>query len=152
MSNETKQELQAFERYKIVVEILKELNDSRGLKLIQELVDKCARYIDIASIAEAHSKMLRSGNFAGGEGILDVQRASENLDRNRKLAHDALISQLIIVNRYISSKKDIPLGGIYSLDPRTLIEPYEYDSRVKIGDWAKYLTNALERRGIRKTN
>lgn len=152
MSTETKQEAEAFERYNKIVDLLREFGDNRGLGLVRELVDKCVRYIDVTSIVEAHSKMLRSGRFTGGEDRLNLQRASESLDMSRRTAHNALISQLIIVNRYAAHKEkiqnEILPGGIYSLDPRHLNDPYSYDSRVKIGDWAKYLTDALYRRGI----
>ena len=46
----------------------------------------------------------------------------EELDRNRRIKHDALISQLTAMNRYLfknyQTRRSVPVGGVYSLAPK----------------------------------
>ena len=79
----------------------------------------------------------------------EYQRNIKNFDQRKRISHEALISQLAIVNRYVfknnNLKGRVPIGGIYSLDPNTIV------NRNMVGDWAYYLVNALVRRGIIET-
>ncbi len=150
---ETRDEKVAFDRYDKAVSILMQLDNQRGIKLVKELVTKCINYINITAVAEAEVRSMKSG-INVGEDRRNVQAATERLDQMRKLAHEALISQLMVVNRYLfnieETKQQLFPGGIFSLDSHILLDPRGYGERARIGDWAKYLTEALYRRGLIK--
>ena len=142
---ESKKSEEAFERYKLVVDALIKIKDKRGIKLIDELIRLAIRYIEIVNTAEIVGKLQK--------WRMEEQEFKEkisNLDNLRRRAHDALISQLKIVNRYLflnkKLKNKILPGGIYSLDPNTL----KHIDRIAVGDWVGYLTESLARRGIIK--
>ena len=68
----------------------------------------------------------------------DLRELTEVLDKNRKLAHEALISDLHIFNRYLlKNYEDAPIGGLYSKSPDSIRD------RVAIADWAGELLAAL---------
>lgn len=139
---DTKDSQIAFERYNQIVDILKEISDKKGLKLIQEIVEKAVNYIQITIEMEQFITMKESL----GESTRQYQDRFKNLDQRKRLTHNALISQLNIVNRYLFShkliKNKIPIGGIFTGDPHNIGE------RGAIADWAYFLVAGLVNRRI----
>lgn len=138
----SREEQKAFDRYRQIINLLLEMNDRRGLKLISELINKANSYIRTVTQIETHIKILELKDVSSEEYRTSVS----NMDRNRKIAHNVLMSQLTIVNRYLFKHEKlqgkIPLGGIYSLEPQSI------DNREAVGDWAHYLIRALVLNGI----
>ncbi len=139
---ESKESEKALERYKLIVDLLTEINDKRGLSLVKELAEKCITYINLITSMELNIKILRFREASREE----YQASITNMDKNKRLAHNALISQLTIVNRYLfkheNLKGKIPVGGIFSLDSNRIT-----DRRV-VGDWAFYLVEGFSNEGI----
>ncbi len=56
----------------------------------------------------------------------EFQERTQNHDQRRRLAHNALIDQLHIVNRNLFSDEnlqgEVPIGGIFSLNPDSIKE------------------------------
>jgi len=142
MTKESSESEEAFERYKLVVDLLSEIDDKKGLKLVRELIKYCIDYVQLVNDFETlgNLRKFRASNNTRAEAEEYVQ-----IDHLRKLKHEALLSQLQIVNRYLfrsEGKEDIPAGGIYSFDPVTIRD------RIIVANWAKALVDALFRRGI----
>lgn len=89
------QEKSAYERYKLIIALLNEINDKKGLGLVAELVEKCVNYLETVVAAEVIAK---TEKFRMEERQLAEEIS--RLDQRRRLSHEALISQLYIVNRY----------------------------------------------------
>ena len=138
-----KKEEKAFDKYKQVVDELTKREDKKGLQLVKELVEKCLNYIRITVEMETTIKILRFREISEEE----LKATVSNMDMNKSKAHDLLISQLHLVNRYIFRNnilKNNPDEGIFSLGSSNL------DNRDIIGDWAYFLVSALYKRGIVK--
>lgn len=146
LMKETRNETKAFERYKQIVDLLSEAEDKQGLTLVQELIEKCVNYVNKV-VAMQKIRELRT--HRAGAARDNIEETSP-LDKARRLSHEALISQLRIVNRYLfqnyEAGTEVPIGGIYSLEPMTLAE--NTLDRNAIGDWSFHLANALFKRGI----
>ena len=131
----TEQEQKAYNRYQQIKEILEEHKDKVGLKLLKELIDKVTGYV---SHVVGMAKRIETARFR-----LDQERyiqLATNLDEVRGIKHNALISQLKILNRYLFktyTAEIIPFGGVYSLDPETI------NMREVVGDWAGYRATAI---------
>ena len=132
----------AFERYKQIADLLDEITDKKGLRLVQELVEKCANYVRITEEMEEFIKKHEIRDTP----IEKYQQYFKSIDERKRLSHNALISQLSIVNRYLFKhpviENRVPIGGIYSLDPNSIRD------RNAVGDWAYYLIDGLTRRGM----
>ncbi len=142
---ENKESEKAFERYKEIIGFLNAEEDKQGIKLVDELIKKALNYLNNLS------RIRTLETIEVFRRDLDRQSYNaelENLDRVRKISHDALISQVKIVNRYLfkNYKKDTPIGGIYSANPENLAN----ENRTAIADWVKHLVDGLYRRGILK--
>ncbi len=138
----TRQERKAYDRYVEIEEILED--DKKGLALVHDLVDMAASYIEAVVNMETSIKIIR---FRIDDPIKQRERIGA-LDKFRTIKHNALIAQLKIVNRYLFKNygDDVPIGGIYSLNPMTL----SHEDRVAIAEWANYLAVALFKKGIVK--
>ena len=141
MTKEDTKAAKAYAAYEKVINVQKEKEDSRGLRLVEELVHKIAEYSKIV----AQQSTLKVRNAAGQ---LEDNRLQElqQLDQLRSIVHNALISQLHIVTRYLTKnyRSELPLAGIYSFDISTIKD------RQKVGEWALLLADALFRRDIIK--
>lgn len=138
----TRDEQKAFDRYQQIVALLTEIKDERGLRLVRELVEKCRAYIQVVTQTETHIKILEMRDVSPE----DYRASVSNMERNRNMAHNALMSQLIIANRYLFNKKElegkIPAGGLFSLNTESI------RNREAVADWAHYLIRALILNGI----
>ncbi len=146
MKGESKESKEAFDRYELILDFLNSKSDEKALRLIDELINKAARYIDIVNNYE---RIMQLQKFRA-QYEEKITEEFKRLDDIRKIAHNALISQLKIVNRYLFKNygKAILPGGIYSLKPETLVLE-DSKSRDFIAYWAGYIVEALYRRGIK---
>lgn len=134
--SELKEVKKAGERYALIHKFLIDKNDNFGLELLDDLIDACKRYAEFVSSMEKRIQLIKYK-----EESWDVANRIEELDKNRRIIHDALISKLYALNRYLfKTYKEIPISGIYSLDPETIRD------RAVIGDWVGYLTEYLATR------
>jgi hypothetical protein len=107
-------------------------DDQNGRKLLLDVMLKAADYVRAVSVMEA---TLLVSNAEGKEH----RDMAALLDRNRSLAHDALIDSLNISCRYLAKHyPEVPAGGIYP-EPTHLLER----NRRAIGDWAGKIVNEL---------
>lgn len=122
----------ALERFNEVVKVI--AGDEVAVSLLEKLVDSAERYFGNVCKMEARLKMARFR--LEGEELRDL---TETLDRNRRMAHEALISNLHIFNRYAIREfgEDMPIGGVFSKSPDAIRD------RIAIGDWAGELLCAL---------
>lgn len=141
----------AVERYSLVKSVLDDEDDSKGINLLERLGKSSKHYVDVVVAHEAACKIICERY----EGESLIERL-QNTDRNRMIAHNSVISDLIIVNRYLFANKkykggeDVPVGGVYSENPLDLEAiaksgPKYEDRRARsaIGDWAGYLAVGL---------
>ncbi len=72
-------------------------------------------------------------------GADELREESERLDKNCGIAHDALISDLHIFNRYIVRQfgDDLPASGIFNRSPEAIHD------RLAVADWTGELFAAL---------
>ncbi len=138
----------AAERYLFLERFLAERHDDELLRELRSIREICIRYINAIV---AHKHKLERIAYDEENKPLDLQRAIELADQSRKATHDALIDCIIIFNRTISKKYGwqsqggkIPVGGVYTLDPRCL--SHTKDCRSVVGDWAVCLIIGLELR------
>lgn len=135
----TTEEKKAYERYLQIKEILEEYNDKAGLKMLKELIKLATEYVTHVIEME---RVLKIIEFRGGDPRKIAQHR-ESQDQLRRIKHDALIAQLRAINRYLFKEytnEIIPIGGIFSLDPRGF-----HDRRL-VGDWAGDLATALTKK------
>lgn len=100
-------------------------DDAQGRKLVTQVLQAAADYVRAVTAMEG--ELL--GTLADGE---ERRQLTERLDRNRTLAHNALIDALNICTRYLGKGyPDLPPGGIYP-EPAHLMDR----NRRAIGDWA----------------
>ncbi len=134
----SKEAEKAFERYTQILKVLNEEKDQKGLKFLEDLINKCTEYFRI--IAEQKTLKLREDKFATRK---DFAEEYGSLDELRTILHNALISQIKILNRYLFKNykvnEQIPLGGIYTYNLDSLTN----EDRRTIGDWAFSLAEAL---------
>ena len=124
------------ERYKEITRLIE--GDSDATDLLEDLTSSAMRYV--RNVAYERSVVIPARNGDGDGDIGSTKRRVENADFQRRASHEALISGLNSFNRYLfSKKKNVPKGGIYTLDPLTI------DDRFKVGDWAWDYVRALTR-------
>lgn len=122
----------AMERLEKVIRLAGE--DEVAMSLLDKLLDSAERYFGTVVKMEARLKMARF-RMDGDE----LRELVQTLDRNRHLAHEALLSNLHILNRYLFKEfgEEMPIGGIFSKDPEAIRD------RAAVGDWAGELLYAL---------
>lgn len=124
-------DLSAMDRLNIISRLVSQ--DEVAVSLLEKLLSTAEGYFGKVVLMEGQMKTARL-RLEGEE----LRELTEVLDKNRKLAHEALISDLHIFNRYLlKNYEDVPTGGIYSKDPDSIRD------RVAIADWAGELLAAL---------
>ena len=127
----------AYKRFSQIKDILIKNKDEQGLGLLEDLVCKADRYI------QSVVRMDLPASIKFRLETYEFQEKITEMDRNRRIKHEALISQLKIFNRYLfrnyQAGCEVPVGGIYSLPPETL-SPMD---RHAVGDWAGFLILGL---------
>jgi hypothetical protein len=110
-------------------------DDQQGRELMRRALVAAADYVRTVTAMETE----RLTSSAEGE---ERRSLTEQLDRNRTLAHNALIDALAISSRHCARHhpEEIPAGGIYP-EPADLIDR----NRRAIGDWAGRVVDELFR-------
>jgi len=126
------------------------IGDADAQKLINEVEDCALRYIE--SIANAESRIKKARYTLEGSAFREL---SESLDKRRSKIHDVLIDSIKICNRYLFenySEKEIPSGGILSVETLSFAAYDEKQRRRAIGDWAIELINEELRQYLAHTS
>lgn len=125
-------DLSALDRLDIVVRII--TDDEVACSLLEKLLSSAEAYF--CRVCEMETRLRVARRRKKGE---ELRQYTENLDKNRRDAHDAHISDLHIFNRYIvrEYEGEIPVGGIFSKDPEAI------RNRVAVADWAGELLTAV---------
>jgi hypothetical protein len=128
----------AIERRNQIEKILE--NDENGNRLLKGLTFSAFDYIDSTLTFEAHRRRLQDCERC----VDDSTEVMAEMDLNKRINHDALISKLNSFNRYLFNTypDSVPIGGIYTLEP-----PESIRDRNKIGDWAGYYVFGLRNGG-----
>lgn len=122
---------ETLERYIKISELVK--GDDIGNNLLEMLVIRACEYMQ--TICRSDVLMRTQAARLDGDDFRDF---AGDLDRKRRLAHNALISSLEGLNRYcLKTFDECPIGGIYSLAPDTI------HNRIAVGDWAGQLVYEL---------
>ncbi|MBT9167694.1 MAG: hypothetical protein DDT19_01034 [Syntrophomonadaceae bacterium] len=133
-----------FKRLNDIIVFLKKKNDENALLLLNDTVDKSVNYVATVSKVEGALKLQKDRME-----IDDFQELAMELDRRRRVAHDALLSACSALNRYFRKiyPKDYPLGGIFGFSKERLVA---FD-RHSVGDWAGILVSEIfSHRSIRR--
>lgn len=138
----------ALSRYFLIKKILEKNDDNQLLNLLNILLNSIKRYIELVCNFGINMALIRKET--GSTGKIYQEKVVE-LDKNRKIAHDSLIANLTSFNRNLGKKYgwetndgEIPLGGIYTLDPNYIT------NRKEIGRWAWFLVLGLYQKEINK--
>jgi hypothetical protein len=129
------------------MQILKQENDGELLGMLDSLLILCRQYIrSVIQMEAVREKLLRRyvqyREYAAAETIELLP-----LEITRRDLHNRLIHLLIEFNSALGRKYGwkpegkIPLGGIFTLDPAYLSQPFDW--RAKIADWAYYLIQGI---------
>lgn len=105
--------------------------DEQAAKLIEELCKKAHGYVEAVYAMETKLQIARFR--LEGEQLREL---TEDLDQFRRFAHNTLIDQIRLTNRYLFRRfgtEEIPAGGVYSGDPEHIVND---TYRAAIGDWA----------------
>lgn len=142
-SQDEKESEKAYDRFMGVKSLLEDRKDKKGLYLLEELIKYAGDYVKIVTKLES----IDAGQYQNREDKEKIRA----IDLRKKIKHDALISQLTIVNRYLfnnySPEEEIPFGGVYSLPVETLSPKL---NRFAVGNWASYIIQGLYLKKNRK--
>lgn len=125
----------AYERYDKIKTYLENSDDNYGLECLENTLVSANDYI----ISFTKMDNLSLVDKFRSDKELFVEKLKELNDR-RKKRHNALITNLGILNKYLFKEygfDEIPLGGLFSLDPT------RYYDRDAVGDWAMFLMIGL---------
>lgn len=119
-------------RFNQIIEIIKQ--DEVAISLLEKLVESAERYFGAVVNMETRLKTARFR--MEGDQLRDF---IQTLDRNRHQAHEALISNLHIFNRYAIKEygEKVPVGGLFSKPPEAIRD------RIAVADWAGELLYML---------
>ena len=125
-------DMTALDRFEMVVRII--ADNEVACSLMEKLLSAAERYFCKVFEMETRLKIARlrvDGN--------ELRELTENLDKNRSYAHEALISDLHIFNRYVMKEfvDEMPVGGIFNREPELI------HNRVAVADWAGDLLTAV---------
>lgn len=146
----------AVNRYHTVKAFLITHDDDHGLSELEGLVDSSRNYIERVSDLEKQIKMRR----VRIEDPQKLNKAIENLDQNRRTAHNAMMSRIGSFNRHLYESVpgivNITPGGIYSGNPDHLkalknvsdMGKVSGQARRLFGDWTGYLVEGLHLDGL----
>lgn len=120
----------AASRVSEISDLLEDNEDSNGMRLLYSLVDSAESYLQRTNATEpspVHKMRLTDEQFLA---------LKEERDTNRRISHEALMSSLTAVNRYLFTNyepgTDVPYGGACSLDP-IFLSPMD---RIAVGRWS----------------
>jgi hypothetical protein len=124
--------LSTLDRLEIIVRIIS--NDEVACNLLEKLLSSAEAYF--CKVCEMETRLKTARLRLEGE---ELHALTENLGKNRHYAHEALISDLHIFNRFIVREygDDVPVGGIFNKDPDAILD------RIAVSDWAGDLLTAV---------
>ncbi len=95
--SEQKHVKDAFERYRLIIQILKENNDKAGLELLDELINACSWYVIHLADSEREFNRMTHG---GRTELIDteVMDWQERTDKIRVRYHNNIIRSVEILN------------------------------------------------------
>jgi hypothetical protein len=122
----------ALDRFEMVVRVIAE--NEVACSLMEKLLSAAERYF--CKVFEMETKLKIARLRVDGN---ELRELTENLDKNRTYAHEALISDLHIFNRYVMKEfaDELPVGGIFNREPELI------HNRVAVADWAGDLLSAV---------
>lgn len=135
---------QALKRINDLMALVASENDMQGSKLLKATLLSAHEYVATVNRMET---TLKSSKFR-----LEADEYRDlvmELDKRRRIAHDALLSSCSAINRYLRNKyqERCPEGGIFGISKERL---QEFDRHVA-GDWAGEISAAMfEGRQIRR--
>lgn len=144
MVDESRECKEAYDRYEIISNLLE--NDENGRKLLKALIVSVINYVDIVvkmeEFMDSQRRVNEENKFKMDED--EYKEKINSFDSRRRMKHEALISNLNALNRYLFRNYEgvAPIGGIYSLEPSSMKD------RNAVSDWAGHLARALYRRHI----
>ena len=115
-------------RYSAVTAII--AKDETAVNMLEKLIDAALGYME--KVVQMESRLKTARLRLEGEELREI---TQRLDKNRTIAHEALISSLHIFNRYLVKNYQDELldegleGGIFP-------NPEAIRDRVAIADWA----------------
>ena len=125
-------DMTALDRFEMVVRIIAE--NEVACSLMEKLLSAAERYF--CKVFEMETKLKIARLRVDGN---EFRELTENLDKNRTYAHEALISDLHIFHRYVMKEfaEEMPAGGIFNREPELI------HNRVVVADWAGDLLTAV---------
>lgn len=132
-------------RIKTLAEMLSKNNDEKGIKLLLDSINGAIDYNN--AVVRMESRLATEKFRLEPEDFRDL---TMELDRHRRIAHDALLSSCTAFNRYLKKEYpgQYPEGGIFGMPKASLVN---FD-RHTAGDWAGELVHELfVNRQIRRT-
>ncbi|TYO96745.1 uncharacterized protein DUF3232 [Geothermobacter ehrlichii] len=124
-------DLSALDRFNIISRLV--CQDEVAVSLLEKLISSAEHYF--SKVVEMETRVRLARLRIDGE---ELRELTEVLDKNRTMAHEALISDLHVFNRYLMKNyEDAPVGGIFSKDPDAI------RNRVAVADWAGELLAAI---------
>jgi hypothetical protein len=115
-------------RYRGTIKII--AKDEVAVRLLEGLIEAASRYFE--RVIQMENRLATARFRLEGE---ELRALTEDLDRSRRFAHEALISDLHIFNRYLVKEyaEDLEeeglIGGIFP-------KPEAIRDRIAIADWA----------------
>ncbi len=147
LSSQSSEIKKAGQRYVEIQQILEQEKDKELLGKLESLVRLCRQYIRAVIEMEAKREKLMN-RYVTYREYSEVERYElMPLEIGRRELHNALINLLIDFNSELGQKYKwkpegkIPLGGIFTLDPAYLAQPFDW--RAKIADWAYLLIQGI---------
>jgi hypothetical protein len=124
--------LSALDRLEIIVRIIG--GDEVACSHLEKLLSSAEAYF--CKVFEMETRLKIARLRLEGE---ELRALTENLDKNRRYAHEALIADLHIFNRFFIKEfgEDVPVGGIFNKDPDAIRD------RIAVADWAGELLTAV---------
>lgn len=122
----------ALDHFEIIVRII--AGNEVAYSLLEKLLSSAEHYF--CKAIEMETRLSIAQLSVDGNELCAL---TENLDKNRSYAHEALISDLHIFNRYIVKEfaNELPKGGIFNRDPELIHD------RIAVADWAGDLMSAV---------
>ncbi len=132
----------ARQRFLMLRALLLEERNSELLEMLEAVLEQCRRYVESVIKMEARAAEIKKKY---GNDPVAWRLEIEPVDEARRLSHNSLIAHLEAFNRNCTKKYGwqpkgrIPVGGVFTLDPNVLSDPYSLVSRTEIANWAFYL-------------
>ena len=115
-------------RYKEAIKII--AKDEVAVRLLEGLIEAASRYFE--RVIQMENRLATARFRLEGE---ELRALAEDLDRSRKFAHDALISDLHIFNRYLVKEHGVKLAAV-GIQGGIFPKPEAIRDRIAIADWA----------------